>query len=131
VQNYSWGSPCLGPDGTVYAGSYDHKLYAIKDGQKQWEFDAGSAIMCSSPCLGPDGNVYVGNIGGQLHAVAPPKMLALKDSMKETGTPVKQVGPGKVEDEDEWLMIDDVKLRKNTLALQARTMDSLTSDLSR
>jgi len=52
-------SPCIGPDGTVYVGSGDHNLYALKDGRKVWEFPTGSPVK-SSPRVGPDGTVYVG-----------------------------------------------------------------------
>jgi len=77
-------SPCVGPDGIVYVGSDDRKVYALKDGRKLWEFKTGGEIF-SSPCIGPDGIVY---IGSDDH-----KVYALKDGKKfweyETGGPVK------------------------------------------
>jgi len=64
-----YSSPCPGPDGTVYVGSNDHKLYAIgQDGEKRWEVETGGLIY-SSPCLGPDGTVYVGSNDHKLYAI--------------------------------------------------------------
>ncbi|MDC0219454.1 PQQ-binding-like beta-propeller repeat protein, partial [Verrucomicrobia bacterium] len=55
-------SPAIGPDGTVYVGSNDNKLYAIngKSGVKLWEFETGGTVY-SSPAIGSDGTVYVGS----------------------------------------------------------------------
>jgi hypothetical protein len=55
-------SPAIGPDGTVYVGSDDNKLYAIngKSGVKLWEFETGGPVS-SSPAIGSDGTVYVGS----------------------------------------------------------------------
>jgi len=61
-------SPCIGPDGTVYAGSSDNKLYAIKEGKKVWAFEAKGPLY-SSPCIGPDGTVYIGSNDNKLHAI--------------------------------------------------------------
>jgi hypothetical protein len=64
-----YSSPALGPDGTVYVGSYDGKLYAVTaEGQLKWSFPTGGRIY-SSPALGPDGTVYVGLDDGKLYAV--------------------------------------------------------------
>ena len=44
-------SPELSPDGaTVYVGSYDNKLYAVRtsDGTKLWEFLTGGVSFDSS-----------------------------------------------------------------------------------
>lgn len=63
-------SPAVGPDGTVYTGCYDGKLYAINpaNGSIRWQYDAGSFIV-SSPAIGEDGTVYFGAGDGRLHAV--------------------------------------------------------------
>ncbi|MHC9542733.1 MAG: PQQ-binding-like beta-propeller repeat protein [Vulcanimicrobiota bacterium] len=71
-----YSSPCIGPDGTVYAGDSkldddDNTLYAVKDGKKVWAFRTESYVS-SSPCIGPDGTIYIGNTDGKLYAVAPP-----------------------------------------------------------
>ena len=54
-------SPAIGPDGTLYIGSFDNKLYALngKSGVKLWEFKTGGYVP-SSPAIGSDGTVYVG-----------------------------------------------------------------------
>ena len=45
-------SPAVGPDGTIYVGSDDHKIYAVNpDGTKKWEFETGG-IVKSSPAIG-------------------------------------------------------------------------------
>ncbi len=63
-------SPAIGPDGTVYVGSYDNKLYALsgKSGVKLWEFETGGNVW-SSPAIGPDGTVYVGSKDKKLYAI--------------------------------------------------------------
>ena len=52
-------NPAIGPDGTVYVGSTDNKLYAIngKSGVKLWEFQTRLGVQ-SSPAIGSDGTVY-------------------------------------------------------------------------
>lgn len=65
-------TPVIGPDGTLYVGSWDGKLYALKDTgtalTKSWEYAAGSFIF-SSVAIGPDGTLYVGSGDSNLHAV--------------------------------------------------------------
>jgi len=66
------GSPAIANDGTVYAGSTDHYLYAINpDGTEKWSFDTG--WYCSSPAIANDGTVYVGVQlqAGSLYAINP------------------------------------------------------------
>jgi outer membrane protein assembly factor BamB len=64
-------SPAIGPDGTVYVGSDDHNLYAIRpDGTRKWAFVTGDDVH-SSPAISDDGKtVYVGSRDGRLYAVA-------------------------------------------------------------
>lgn len=62
-------SPAVAPDGTVYFGADNGKLYAFDpQGQGKWEFPAGDAIV-ASPAIAVDGTVIVGSLDGQLYAV--------------------------------------------------------------
>lgn len=63
-------SPAVGADGTIYAGCYDGKLYAINpsNGAIRWQYDAGAFIV-SSPAIAADGTAYFGAGDGRLHAV--------------------------------------------------------------
>ena len=63
-------SPAIGPDGTVYVGSDDNKLYAIngKTGVKLWEFETGDYVPSSS-AISSDGTVYVGSHDKKLYAI--------------------------------------------------------------
>jgi outer membrane protein assembly factor BamB len=64
-------SPAVGPDGTIYVGSYDENLYAITpSGKQKWKFATGDKIL-SSPAVGPDGTIYVGSFDKNLYAVTP------------------------------------------------------------
>jgi len=66
-----YSSPAIGIDGTVYIGSYDHKLYAIDPtGTKKWEFETGGDIH-SSPAIYSDGTVYVGSRDEKFYAINP------------------------------------------------------------
>jgi len=65
-------SPAIGPDGTIYVGSDDGKVYAVQpDGTKKWEFPTGGAVS-SSPVVGYFGGVlriYVGSEDKMLYAI--------------------------------------------------------------
>ncbi len=64
-------SPAIGPDGTIYIGSLDGKLYAITpDGDEKWPLLIGSEIW-SSPAVGPDSTIYVGAADAKLYAITP------------------------------------------------------------
>jgi len=63
-----YSSPAIGSDGTVYIGSWDHKLYAINsDGSLKWSYLMGDNIS-SSPAIGSDGTVYMGSVDKKLYA---------------------------------------------------------------
>jgi outer membrane protein assembly factor BamB len=63
-----YSSPAIGADGTIYVGSWDYNLYAVKpDGTLRWKFAAGNPVF-SSPAIGADGTVYFGS-DGNLYAV--------------------------------------------------------------
>lgn len=56
------GSPTIGEDGTIYAGSVDKNLYAFSpDGTVKWYFTANE-IVEATPSIGKDGTIYVGTL---------------------------------------------------------------------
>lgn len=65
----------IGSDGTIYVGSTDRFLYALRpDGTRKWTFLTDGAIDVSSPALASDGTIYVaaGYTGtGALYALNP------------------------------------------------------------
>ena len=64
-------SPAIDSDGTIYVGSNDHRLYALKpDGTKKWEFATGGKVQ-SSPAIASDGTIYFGSLDNKLYAVKP------------------------------------------------------------
>jgi outer membrane protein assembly factor BamB len=64
-------SPAIAPDGTVYVGSADHFLYALKsDGTIKWKYETGSDLL-ASPAIGSDGTVYIGSGDRQIYAINP------------------------------------------------------------
>ncbi len=55
----AWFQPVIGSDGTIYAGSDDTKLYAIKpDGTLKWTFTTAGNIQ-GCPSIGRNGVLYV------------------------------------------------------------------------
>ena len=62
-------SPAIGSDGTVYVGSWNHKLYAIngKTGVKIWEFNVECMLL--SHAMGSDGTVYAWSVDKKLYAI--------------------------------------------------------------
>ncbi len=66
-----YSSPAIGADGTVYIGSSDQYLHAVKsDGTPLWKYLTGGAVF-SSPAVAADGTVYVGSDDHYLYAVNP------------------------------------------------------------
>ncbi len=59
-------TPAIAPDGTIYFGSDNDRLYAVNpDGSKKWTFpipvDSNNDDGHSSPTVGSDGTVYIGS----------------------------------------------------------------------
>ncbi len=67
-------SPARGSDGTIYVGSFDHNLYAIRDqgdaGTVAWQFPTGGWID-GSPVVDGCGTIYVGSRDSTLYAINP------------------------------------------------------------
>lgn len=63
------GSPVVGPDGTIYVGSHDGRLYAVSpEGQVKWKFQTGDRIW-GTPAVASDGTVYIGSDDDHVYAV--------------------------------------------------------------
>jgi outer membrane protein assembly factor BamB len=80
----SFGSPAVGPGGTVY-GSADSSLVAVTDdgshGAVQWRFTAHAPIEVS-PAVAPDGTVVVGTNDGYEYGVHPGGTVAWRYPVK-------------------------------------------------
>jgi len=74
-------SPAIGPDGTIYFGSYDGYLYSVKDadnhGLLNWKYNTGGAID-GSPIVDADGVVYFASRDSYLYALYPNGTLKWK-----------------------------------------------------
>jgi outer membrane protein assembly factor BamB len=89
---YVTSSPALGSDGTVYVGSFDHKLYALDPdtGRVRWSF-ATDAHIYSSPALadGSDARtseIYVASADGSVYALDPSGHVLWR---YDTGDPIR------------------------------------------
>ena len=83
--------PTLGPDGTVYIGSGDGRVYALDgtNGSQRWEFPTGGPVK-SSPALGPDATLYLGSLDKNIYALdiqTGARKWAVKTSDWVFGTP--------------------------------------------
>src|ERR1035437_8170632 len=69
LRGSSDSAPAVGPDGTIYLGTWTGKLWAIKpDGSRGWGFLAGNEIK-SAPAVALDGKVYFGSRDGKFYAL--------------------------------------------------------------
>lgn len=63
-------SPGIGPDGTIYCGSYDSCLYALNpDGTLKWKTNYHH--LCSAPAIAPDSTIYIMSLDGYFYAFNP------------------------------------------------------------
>lgn len=70
-RNTGTAAPAVARDGTIYAGTFKGKLFALApDGRLNWMFQAGREIH-SSPAIGTDGTIYFGARDGKFYAVTP------------------------------------------------------------
>jgi outer membrane protein assembly factor BamB len=68
-------SPAIGPAGTIYVGSIDHRLFAINpDGSLKWTYETDEWVD-SSPAIGIDGTIFVGSSDSSLYAIYPDSTL--------------------------------------------------------
>jgi hypothetical protein len=69
----TFGSPAIGPDGTVYS-TVGRQVVAVDDegshGRVRWRFGVGSAIEVS-PAVAPDGTIVVGTNGPYQYGLTP------------------------------------------------------------
>ena len=83
--------PVVGPDGTVYIGSWDHCLYSLtSSGTLNWKFETGNMVN-SSPAIASDGTIYVGSEDGYFYALYPNGTLKWKfdcDTIRRGSHPV-------------------------------------------
>ena len=70
-RNTGTAAPAIAHDGTIYAGTFKGKLFALApDGRLKWMFQAEREIH-SSPAIGADGTIYFGARDGKFYAVTP------------------------------------------------------------
>lgn len=69
----TFGSPAIGPNGTVYT-TVDHEAVAVTDegslGHVEWRFNVGAAIEVS-PAIAPDGTVVIGTNSPYQYGLTP------------------------------------------------------------
>lgn len=85
--NQVQASPAVGPDGTIYVGSFSFYLNAIDPvaGSLKWRYQTSRSIQ-SSPSVGNDGTVYIGSNDGNVYALNPD---ASEKWIFRTGGPVQ------------------------------------------
>ena len=68
-EEWTDGSPCIGPDGTIYVMVRDDRIHAIDpDGVELWSVDIGR-YGWGNPVVSDDGTVFVGNVDGNVTAI--------------------------------------------------------------
>lgn len=67
--HYVFSSPAIDSSGTIYIGSANGRLYALRpDGRVKWSFLTGAEIQ-SSPAIGRDGTIYFGSADRKVYAL--------------------------------------------------------------
>jgi len=66
-----YSSPAIGPDGAIYIGSDNNKLFAINpNGTLRWTVNTVGYTQ-STPAIGADGTIYVGSYDANVYAINP------------------------------------------------------------
>ncbi|WP_420265434.1 PQQ-binding-like beta-propeller repeat protein [Candidatus Magnetominusculus dajiuhuensis] len=82
-------APVIGADATVYLGSVDGKMYALKsDGTLRWTYTTSASIGENCPAIGADGTLYFSSSNTYLYAV--------KDNITSYTLSVSKSGTGTV-----------------------------------
>ncbi len=68
IGGFSYASPSVSTNNTIYIGSDDDKIYAITNGAIKWTNRLGGNVM-SSAAIGNDGTIYVGCNNSKLYAI--------------------------------------------------------------
>ncbi|MCK5345171.1 MAG: PQQ-like beta-propeller repeat protein, partial [Candidatus Heimdallarchaeota archaeon] len=80
-------SPTIGPDGTIFVGSDDGKLYAFKSyGRLKWDYEAGS--IESAPAIDSNGNIHVETSDNWLHTVLKNGLRTSRISINGVSSPI-------------------------------------------
>ncbi|HWP36166.1 MAG TPA: PQQ-binding-like beta-propeller repeat protein, partial [Gemmatimonadales bacterium] len=71
VSGGTTSSPARGPDGSIYAGSVDGRLYALApDGTVRWSYVFPSPVF-ATPTIGADGTIYTASDDAYFYALNP------------------------------------------------------------
>jgi outer membrane protein assembly factor BamB len=106
INNTGGSDAALGPDGTLYVANYFMEIFMFKDGQKVHGLRTGE-ILLGPPSVGPDGTAYIVGGTGRLMAFSPNKE-PVKPEIPEIADEEK----ARISAEDQWIIIDGVKLEK-------------------
>ncbi|MDR3691571.1 MAG: PQQ-binding-like beta-propeller repeat protein [Fimbriimonas sp.] len=69
--NFYFGSPVIGVDGTVYVAGLVGSIYAISNsGTRLWAYTATGDSFKSSPAIGSDGTLYAAGALGNVYAIS-------------------------------------------------------------
>lgn len=95
-----------GPDGSLYVANYFMKILVLKDGKKVQELKTDD-ILLNAAAVGNDGTVYsLSGIGNLVAFRSPDSPLLERMSISPS-----EPGPV-ITDEDQWILIDNLRLRK-------------------
>jgi len=68
---YFDSAPALSPDGTIYIGNQNGRLYAFSSaGKMKWSLNLGGGVH-TPPSIARDGTIYIGRWNGGLTALSP------------------------------------------------------------
>jgi len=69
TEEFIISSPTISSDGTIYVGSFDGYMYAIKpNGVERWRFETEGQIR-SSVAIDEEGNIYFGSRDGYIYSL--------------------------------------------------------------
>lgn len=89
-------SPTIGGDGTVYIGSGDGALYAIRrSGALLWKYQTAGPID-SSPTIGGNGRIYFGSYDHYIYCLTPAGTLRWRFGTEDMVWSSPLVGPGEI-----------------------------------